>query len=120
MHPRASSKEPGNLSATIEGDRVAASFDAEEAVPYDLHIAVLGFDIKTKVKSGENRNSTLAQEFVVLAHDTSTSSNGHWEVPLPKAQVEAGRYGVAVWVSEPGKPTPLQATGGWLPTETGG
>ena len=120
MHPRASSKEPGNLSATIEDDRVAASFDAEKTAPYELHIAMLGFDIKTKVKRGENRNSTLVQEFVVLAHDTHTSSNGRWEMPLPKTQVEAGRYGVAVWVSEPGKPTPLQATGGWLPTGTDG
>jgi len=115
MNPRASSNEPGNLSATIEGDRVIASFDAGKAAPYELHVAVLGFGIKTKVKRGENRNSILAQEFVVLAHDARASSNGRWGLSLPRAQAEAGRYGVAIWVSEPGNPTPLQATGGWLP-----
>jgi hypothetical protein len=116
MHPGASSREPGNLSATIEGDRVTASFDAAAAGPYELHIAVLGFDIMTPVMRGENRNSTLAQEFVVLAYDTQASVNNRWEFLLPEVQAEASRYGVALWVSEPGKPAPLQATGGWLPT----
>jgi hypothetical protein len=115
VHPRASSKEPGNLSVNIETDRVIARFDAAKAAPYELHIAVLGFAIKTRVRRGENRNSTLAQEFVVLAHNTQSASNGNWDMPLPAVRIAAGRYGIAIWVSEPGKPTPLQATGGWLP-----
>ena len=115
MHPRASSKQPGNLSVNIESDGVIARFDAAKAAPHELHIAVLGFEIKTRVRRGENRNSTLAQEFVVLAHNMQAASNGYWDMPLPEVQIAAGRYGIAVWVSEPGKPTPLQATGGWLP-----
>jgi len=120
MDPRASSREPGNLSATIEDGHVSAAFEAMQGKPGELHVALLGFDIETKVERGENRNSTLAQEFVVLAHEAGLSSDGHWELPMPAATAAAGRYGVAVWVSEPGKPTPLQATGGWLEPESGG
>ena len=114
MKPRASDREPGNLSVSVEDTQVTASFEAGTG-PHELHIALLGFDIETKVQRGENRNTTLRQEFVVLAHEAYLSSNGHWNVPLPRTALGAGRYGIAAWISAPGDPTPLQATGGWLP-----
>ena len=114
MNPRASSKAPGNLSVMVEDNQVAATFEAETR-PYELHIALLGFDIETKVERGENRNSALRQEFVVLEHESHPSINGHWKVPLPRGELTADRYGIAVWVSTPGNPAPVQATGGWLP-----
>ena len=113
VDPRASSKEPGNLSVTVEAGRVAATFAAASG-PYELHLALLGFDIDTKVERGENRNSILKQQFVVLAHALHTSSNGHWNVPLPQGESTASRYAIAAWVSTPGNPAPVQATGGWL------
>jgi hypothetical protein len=113
LKPRASAKQPGNLSVTIDADKLAATYP--QAAPLELHIALLGFEIVTPIERGENRNSTLRQEFVVLAHEMHGSTNGHWDVYLPKVtHDQAGRYGVAVWVSAPGKPEPLQATGGWL------
>ena len=114
MNPRASSREPGKLTASIEARRVAATFPAGTR-PLELHVALLGFDIKTKIEHGENRNSTLSQEFVVLAHVSYLSSDGHWDLPLPRGKSTASRYGIALWVSESGNPAPLQATGGWLP-----
>jgi len=113
-NPRASDKVPGNLSVTVENNEVDATFEAETS-PYELHVALLGFGIETNVERGENRNSTLRQEFVVLGHQWYQSSNGSWHVPLPRADTKADRYGIAVWLSTPGNPTPLQATGGWLP-----
>ena len=118
LKPRASSSKPGDLSVTIEDGYLSADFDTLKREPYELHIAILGFDIKTRVKSGENRNSTLAQEFVVLAHEWHRSGNKHWHVSMPKHRDVSARYGIALWVSEPGRPTPIQATGGWL-TEQG-
>jgi len=113
LKPRASGKRPGNLSVTIDDDRLAATYP--ETAPLELHIALLGFGIVTPIERGENRNSTLRQEFVVLAHEMHDSANGHWDAHLPEVTPhQAGRYGVAVWVSAPGKPEPLQATGGWL------
>ncbi len=64
LPPRASDKQPGNLSATITGDRLVATFPAANT-PLELHVALLGFGIDTKIERGENSNSTLRQEFVV-------------------------------------------------------
>jgi hypothetical protein len=114
INPRASDKVPGNLSVMVEDNRIAATFEAENG-SYELHVALLGFDIETKVERGENRNSTLRQEFVVLEHESYPSINGHWYIPLPREELTADRYGIAVWVSIPGNPVPIQATGGWLP-----
>ena len=115
LNPRASDREPGNLSVVITDPRLVATF-VDAAAPLQLHVALLGAGIETPVERGENRNRTLRQEFVVLAHATHASQNGYWDVPVPQS-VHSGvsRYGIAVWVSAAGNPAPLQATGGWLP-----
>jgi hypothetical protein len=115
LSPRASDREPGNLAVVISDRQLVATFPATTA-PLELHVALLGSGLETRVERGENRNRTLAQEFVVLAHATHASPTGHWKVPVPqRAHAGASRYGIAVWVSEAGNPSPLQATGGWLP-----
>lgn len=115
MRPRGGNKEPGNLSATITGDRLTAGFPASDK-SLDLHVVILGFGIETEIKRGENRNRTLAQEFVALSHKVYRSGNGNWEVSLPGTrQRTADRHGIALWISEPGNPVPVQAAGGWLP-----
>jgi hypothetical protein len=115
LNPRSSDREPGNLAVTVANGLLRAEFSATKS-PLDLHVALLGAGLETRVAHGENRNRTLAQEFVVLAHEVHSSATGQWAVTVPAdARAQAGRYGLAVWVSESGKPTPLQATGGWLP-----
>lgn len=112
--PRASNREPGNLAVTIAGNQLSAAFPAADRT-LELHVAILGFGIETRIGRGENRNRILQQEFVVLAHDSGTATDGRWMLPLPTvASGQASRYGIAVWVSEPGMPAPLQATGSWL------
>jgi hypothetical protein len=114
MGPRASRKQPGNLAVRVEDDQLVAHFPVTDKSLL-LNIAVLGFGIETEVLRGENRNSTLRQEFVSLAHAVHRSANGQWRVPLPDFDgQDARRLGLAVWISEPGHPAPLQATGGWL------
>ncbi len=112
--PRASGKEAGNLAVSIENNTVTATYpEAGEAL--ELHIVMLGFGIETAVRRGENRNRTLREEFVALAHDTHTSGTGQWRVALPAIWADAGkRRGIALWVSPAGDARPLQATGGWL------
>jgi hypothetical protein len=115
LYPRASDREPGNLSVVIAERRLVATF-ADTAAPLELHVALLGAGIETPVERGENRNRTLRQEFVVLAHATHASPTGRWDVPVPqRTHTGVSRYGIAVWVSAAGNPAPLQATGGWLP-----
>jgi hypothetical protein len=115
VNPRASNREPGNLAVVILDRQLVATFPAK-TMPLELHVALLGSGLEIQVERGENRNRTLEQEFVVLAHATHVSQAGRWEVPVPQsAHTGASRYGIAIWVSEPGNPAPLQATGGWLP-----
>ena len=115
VDPRASDREPGNLAIEIVDGKLQAHFP-DGTGPLELHVALLGADLKTQIERGENRNRTLAQEFVVLTHEVYPSQTGQWAVTVPAdAHRQAGRHGLAVWVSEPGNPVPIQATGGWLP-----
>jgi hypothetical protein len=115
LNPRARDREPGNLSVVIADRRLVATF-ADTSAPLELHVALLGSGIETSVERGENRNRTLQQEFVVLAHTKHPSPIGRWDIPVPQSNhTSASRYGMAIWVTEPGNPAPLQATGGWLP-----
>jgi hypothetical protein len=87
----------------------------------DVHLALLGGGLSSKVTAGENRGETLRHEFVVLALEShalprQATDNGYAdELTLPHAQITDGpRRALAVWVTPSGKMTPLQATGGWL------
>ena len=114
LPPRRSDSRPGSLDVRVAAGQVEARFPTG-GEQHLLHIAVLGFGIETVVTRGENRNSTLPQEFVSLAHATHAAADGHWRVPLPAYEDDdVSRLGLAVWVSRPGDPAPLQATGGWL------
>ena len=114
MGPRADNRRAGNLEASLDGKQLTARYpDTGQAL--ELNIVILGFGIDTRVERGENRNSTLRQEFVSLAHAAHPSGNGQWQVSLPEyTRNGAKRLGIGVWISEPGHPAPLQATGGWL------
>ncbi len=111
--PGTDAQQPGNLAVSVDGDRFSAQFnESDQAV--DLHVAVLGFDINTAVKRGENRGRKLAQEFVVLGYRRYPSPNGRWQADLPPQVAHDARRGIAAWVTRAGRPEPLQATGGWL------
>lgn len=81
-------------------------------------VALLGFGLKSAVPRGENAGKELHHDFVVLGSSvgelTRSDAAFHAAVTMPSAQQRAPRYGVAVWISRHGDPTPLQATGGWI------
>jgi hypothetical protein len=89
---------------------------------YDVHVALLGGGISSKVTDGENSGRTLQHEFVVLgvANQVLSPVAGS---PLQRALValprplpaRAARHALAAWITRHGDLEPLQATGGWLP-----
>jgi hypothetical protein len=89
---------------------------------YDIHIALLGGGLSSKVTAGENDGRTLSHEFVViglaetqLSRDgTAGSLRAQLAVPAPIV-TDAKRRALAAWVVRHGDLAPLQATGGWLP-----
>ena len=112
-------RRAGNLAIRVRGERLEARFEPVRVVSgLELNVAVLGFDLSTEVKAGENHGRTLKHDFVVLGHETvSMRADGAAQVAeltLPRPNQDSSRYGVAAWVSVAGSHTPLQATGGML------
>ena len=107
----------GKLDVMVKGDDIDATFHpvAGQSSDWELNIAILGFQLRSKVNAGENAGRRLDQEFVVLAHEKKISSNGKWQMKLPAVKQEHAQHtGLAVWVNKKGVQTPVQATGGWL------
>lgn len=115
--PFAETKAIGTINANLNERLLNVNFDTSSNVRnVRLNIAILGFDYKTSIQSGENNNRLLGEDFVVLQQFSATSPDNTWQMELVKPKGPAAkRYGLAIWISEDGDLTPLQATGGWLP-----
>ncbi|MFT4582503.1 MAG: hypothetical protein ACI915_000223 [Gammaproteobacteria bacterium] len=113
--------EPGVLELTVADERATVKFSPAHLGFENLrvNVAILGFDLKTEVKAGENRGRKLPHDFIVLgiaSNNMTVSENAYQSgIKLPKTSVSAPRYAVVSWVSSDEKISPLQATGGWLP-----
>ena len=120
----ASKKQPGNLSLDVNDNAFKANFSPRAtALPNgELHIAIIGFNLKTAIKRGENRGRILKHDFVVLAESTyRQSGTNSWQgsLPiLPSAFIEETKgpkdLAVVAWVTNPHSLKPIQAVGGWL------
>ena len=113
--------EVGSISVDVRDGRFEARFAPVVEVPkrIDLHVARLGFDFVTRVGAGENNGRTLEHKFVVVGwmrHRMSGGDGGTYEASgeLPAASNPSPREALAVWVSVPGDPLPIQAAGDWL------
>jgi hypothetical protein len=107
----------GNLRAILSGNTLKVSYESSTPVSTaTLNVGVLGFGYQTPIRSGENSNRTLNEDFVLLSHSEHLSSNQSWQVTLPDdVTPNAEKYGIAIWVSNGTNLQPLQTTGGWLP-----
>ena len=115
----ASSKKVGTLRVTVNDDgRVSAIFVAESNHTRALtfNAALLGNDLESDVKRGENTGRKLRHDFVVLSfiriemmHEANRWTGS---VAIPKQSGSDKATALAAWVTE--KATPIQATGGWL------
>jgi len=115
-----SGTDAGNLTVNVDQESVHATYTpAGRSINKPvLNIVILGFDLVSKVESGENRGKQLKHDFTVLGFSTMPMSveDGVYAISakLPVVSIAAPQTGLAVWVSEQGDQTPIQATGGWL------
>ena len=112
--------ESGVLELSVIDELATVKFSPVHLASDNLrvNVAILGFDLKTEVKAGENRGRELPHDFIVLgvASNNMTVNENIYQskIKLPQTSVSAPRYAVVSWVSSDKKISPLQATGGWL------
>ena len=113
--------KPGTLKVTVEDQDLLLEFIPEPGQLSDkliFNVALLGFDISTRVKRGENSGKQLEHEFVVLdwKRDIARLDSGIYQLRIerPMSDIEAGQYGIAAWVNSQNNLSPIQATGGYL------
>lgn len=110
----------GNLRVRVEDGFAEIRFDDARPTPGHLtaHVALLGMDLETAVRSGENRNRKLHHDFVALGVVSiplaDTGSGYAANTALPDITSEADDVALAAWVSEAGAQTPIQSVGGLL------
>lgn len=105
----------GRLTATLSPTRQLTIRYTPTDIPNRLeaHIALLGFNLLSNVRAGENRNRTLTHDFItltLLTRPLRPSADTTLQLPTPAP----GEKAVAIWITDGDAPTPLQATGGWL------
>jgi hypothetical protein len=114
-------KMPGVLQLDVDNQLATVRFKPSGNLKDHLHInvALLGFDIATKVKAGENRGRELKHDFVVLGMNKTRLEqvDGVYTgtIELPESNIQAPRYAVVGWVSNTHRQKPIQVVGGWLP-----
>jgi hypothetical protein len=115
----ASSKKVGSLRLTFGDDgKVGGTFVAESTQPraLALNVALLGNDLDSDVKRGENTGRKLRHDFAVLSFAKADMMHeaDRWtaSLALPKQSGNDKPSALAAWITE--NATPIQATGGWL------
>lgn len=116
--PAQSAAKPGELRATsADGIEWKITFTPADgaAGDYEVHAALLGIDMKSDVKAGENGGRHLVHDFVALSvSDVPLQKNAAVVKLSSTPPKDSGKLAVAIWVTRVGQLTPVQATGGWL------
>jgi hypothetical protein len=120
--PAMGADKSGSLTLTVgvKEKKISAVYAASAAAPQSLvlNVALLGFNVITDVKRGENGGRRLEHDFVVL-NFTSTpltaGNNGAYHAaPIEiKSSTDDIPGGVVAWVSKPDGSI-VQVAGGWL------
>jgi hypothetical protein len=116
--PRRSEKA-GALSVTLTGEtEVTATFIGAKQRSLKLEVALLGSNLDSDVKRGENRGRRLRHDFDVLQFTGSDMVAGgdRWRgtTSFPKGPQITKPSALVAWVRQDETDPPIQATGGWL------
>ena len=101
------------ISVAKQGELLAEFHPAtKNGGGFDLHVACLGFDLKTDVAGGENNGRKLQHDFVVLSLVSEKMNDGKAQLQL--AGLDARTGAIAAWVTLPDQIEAIQVVGGWV------
>ncbi|MBV1910333.1 MAG: DUF1223 domain-containing protein [Kangiellaceae bacterium] len=118
--PKVSWPDVGELTVKIKNQQANVIFrpiqDFNDTLK--INVSILGFNLETKVKGGENKGKRLMHHFVNLANQTGLSNGKnqlyHWKIRLPSvSKFDNKRLAYVVWVSKNDQQRPIQSTGAW-------
>ncbi|RKZ87870.1 MAG: DUF1223 domain-containing protein [Gammaproteobacteria bacterium] len=115
-------KSAGKLTVNLDDDSVSASYQPlrKSNSSIVLNIAILGFNLKVDVKTGENSGRILIHDFVVIGYQKiamDLSSEGLYTVSaanLPNPSVKSSTKALVTWINDKNNLSPIQVTGGWI------
>lgn len=111
----------GDLRLSVDGKDITVRFAParEHDRGLRVNVALLGMNLETPVKAGENHGRVLRHDFVVLGLASTSleeTVDGYVAVTtLPDAAQHAEDLAVVAWVAEIGQQSAVQAVGGYLP-----
>ena len=113
------SDKPGKLTAKLDEQSLSVAFQNLQNAQssYILNVALLGMDITSHVKSGENSGETFEHDFVVLDFQQfrqADKNNALWNIDNPISRTDNKTRAIAIWINQQDDPTPVQAAGAWL------
>ena len=101
------------IDKKLQAQISATNLDSKK--DYILHMVLLGNGLVSKVTSGENKNHTLTQNFVVLNYQAKTlERTGKPNQFLLSGKIKPSRTAIAAWITEKNDMHPLQCLGGYL------
>lgn len=113
-------KSVGVLKADLDnvGRLMVSFFPKDKLKNVEVNIAILGSEIISKIKAGENEGRTLTHYFSVLNYKKSTMKNSEnnftFETLINVPEHSAKLYSLAIWVNLDNDLRPLQSLGGNL------
>ena len=116
--PSVSPQQVGTLEVLLRDTQLNATFHSThtQTRALQLDVAILGMDLVSDIRAGENAGRHVAHQFTVLGHKMVTSNTAQWQTSIPAiGDHAASQQALVVWVSTIGDPAPLQATGGFIP-----
>ena len=111
----------GLIAKTTDGQNFTIEFRPANGASgdWEVHLALLGSGISSRIGAGENGGRNLQHDFVVLGlRDAAMETDGavrRARLTIPAVEKSGARLAAALWVSARDRLAPVQATGGWLP-----
>ena len=109
----------GILKANINESTIELNFENKKLHKQNVYVnmAILGFDYKVQISSGENEDRELLHNFVVLNHHQqfASISNGklRYQGLIPKVKDDENKKAIAIWISDE-KNNIIQAVAGYF------